>query len=120
MSYSLFIYPLKVHGKLASRLTLSANNNISILNKSCGVEKFTSESNLANHSFALNKGIKFIPNLATENNKSRLEIRKSSSFMPSNAEEIQEKIWEFVPARMLLLFTAFEQLLLFCNCVYFQ
>lgn len=76
-------------GKLVSRLTLDADNNISILDKSCGVEKFTSELNLAvenkfcrllrkSHSFALNKDIKFKSNLVTENDISRLEIRKSS------------------------------------------
>lgn len=76
-------------GKLVSRLTLDADNNISILDKSCGGEKFTSELNLAvenkfcrllrkSHSFALNKDIKFKSNLVTENDISRLEIRKSS------------------------------------------
>jgi len=54
--------------KLVSRLTLDTDNNISILDKSCGVEKFTSELNLAvenkfcrllrkSHSFALNKDL---------------------------------------------------------------
>ena len=61
---------------------MDADNNISILDKSCGVEKFTSELNLAvenkfcrllrkSQSFALN-------NLVTENDISRPEIRKSS------------------------------------------
>ena len=34
-------------GKFASRLTLDTYNNISILDKSCSVEKFTSELILA-------------------------------------------------------------------------
>ena len=34
----------------------------------------------------------------------RLEVR-DSWIMPSNAEEIQEQIFAFVPARMFLLFT---------------
>ena len=70
-------------GKLTSRLTVDANNNISMLDKS-------SELNLAvenkfcrllrkSHSFALDKDIKFKSNLVTENDICRLEIRKSSS-----------------------------------------
>ena len=75
--------------KLASRLTLDASNNISILDKSGSVEKFTSELNLAvenkfcillrkSHGFALNKGMKFKSNLVTENDIRRLEICESS------------------------------------------
>jgi len=74
---------------LASKLTLDTNNNISILDKSCGIEKFTSELNLAvenkfcrllckSPSFALNKDIKFKSNLGTENDICRLEIHESS------------------------------------------
>jgi len=80
-------YSFIISGKFASRLTLDANNNISILDKSCGVENGISELNLAvenkfcglhkSHSFALNKDITFKSNLVAENDICRLEIRKS-------------------------------------------
>jgi len=83
-----FIHSFIKSGKLTSRLTLDANN-VSILDKSCGVENGISELNLAvenkfcrrlckSHSFAVNKDIKFKSNLVTENDICRLEIRKSS------------------------------------------
>jgi len=60
------LYSFIKRGKLTSRLTLDANNNVSILDKSCGVENGISELNLAvenkfcrllckSHSFAVNK-----------------------------------------------------------------
>ena len=89
---------------LASRLTLDTNNNISILDKSCGVEKFTSELNLAvenefcrllckSHSFALNKDIKFKSNLGTENDICRLEIRESSCDISFEIDTFRLKSW---------------------------